>query len=109
MSTLCSCAPAMLTDCGPRRHLRNESWRGKYSALLDSKQPDTGCYSNAITSRKDKTKMQKEFRILARELAVEEIENVSGAEGVVETVTELGEAGSGCTMPDESSWFKMLN
>lgn len=53
--------------------------------------------------------MQKEFRILARELAVEEIENVSGAEGVVETVTELGEAGSGCTMPDESSWFKMLN
>lgn len=55
--------------------------------------------------------MNKEFRVLARELAVDEIETVSGAVSVpndVATTMAIGEGGSGCTTPDES-WFTVYD
>ena len=45
------------------------------------------------------------FRVLARELAVEELESVSGAvtgPGDDGQSDQTGDQGSGCTMPDDS-------
>lgn len=45
------------------------------------------------------------YRILARELAIEEVELVSGAvtgPGDDGQSDQMGDAGSGCTMPDDS-------
>ena len=54
--------------------------------------------------------MDKNFRILARELAVEEIEAVSGAytaPGDDGQSDQMADQGSGCTNPDDS--FPMLS
>ena len=52
--------------------------------------------------------MNQPFRILARELAVEEIEAVAGAytgPGDDGTSDPVGDAGSGCTGSDDSHAF----
>lgn len=56
--------------------------------------------------------MSNTFRVLARELAVAEVDTVSGAYGEkapweFETMA-IGENGSGCTSPDES-WFTVYD
>ena len=57
--------------------------------------------------------MKNEFRVLARELAVEEVATISGAYGDEDRRWEyqtmaIGENGSGCVSPDES-WFTVYD
>lgn len=55
--------------------------------------------------------MKEGFRVLARELAVEEIEAVAGAytgPGDDGNSTSIGDNGSGCTTADES-WFTVYD
>lgn len=55
--------------------------------------------------------MSNTFRILARELAVEEIETVTGAytgPGDDGSSDQLADAGSGCTSPDDAHVFLQL-
>ena len=55
--------------------------------------------------------MNDTFRVLARELALAEVETVSGAytgPGDDGQSDQMGDAGSGCTSPDES-WFTVYD